>query len=130
VDSIKQALELARAAEAMPVKAARPSSGLSEEPRSGSLDARLDAVHLERSRIIAHASSSEHGRYYDMLRTQVLQEMDQKSWQFLGITSPTAGCGKTVTACNLAISIARLPARSVLLVDLDLRKRMVALILA
>ncbi len=61
-----------------------------------------------------------------MLRTQVLQEMDKKSWQFLAVTSPTAGCGKTVTACNLALSISRLPERSVLLVDLDLRKPMVA----
>ena len=61
-----------------------------------------------------------------MLRTQVLQEMDKKSWQFLAVTSPTAGCGKSVTACNLAMSIARLPERSVLLVDLDLRKPMVA----
>jgi len=52
--------------------------------------------------------------------------MDKKSWQFLAVTSPTAGCGKTVTACNLAISIARLPERSVLLVDLDLRKPSVA----
>src|SRR5262249_35725436 len=68
----------------------------------------------------------EHGRYYDMLRTQVLQEMDKKSWQFLAVTSPTAGCGKTVTACNLAMSIARLPERQVLLVDLDLRRPMVA----
>jgi len=24
------------------------------------------------------------------------------SWQFLAVTSPTAACGKTVTACNLA----------------------------
>jgi Mrp family chromosome partitioning ATPase len=61
-----------------------------------------------------------------MLRTQVLQEMDKKSWQFLAVTSPTAACGKTVTACNLALSIARLPERSVLLVDLDLRKPMIA----
>ena len=83
-------------------------------------------AHLERSRVVAHGASSEHGRYYDMLRTQVLQEMDKKSWQFLAVTSPTAGCGKSVTACNLAMSIARLPERSVLLVDLDLRKPMVA----
>ena len=89
-------------------------------------DVRLDAEHLETTRIVAHGASSEHGRYYDMLRTQVLQEMDKKSWQFLAVTSPTAGCGKTVTACNLAMSIARLPERSVLLVDLDLRKPMVA----
>jgi Mrp family chromosome partitioning ATPase len=61
-----------------------------------------------------------------MLRNQVLQEMDKHSWQFLAVTSPTMACGKTVTACNLAMSIARLPERSVLLVDLDMRKPMVA----
>jgi protein-tyrosine kinase len=131
VDSIKQAVELARAAELAPGQVARPSSGLAEGPRPGPLDAqirdvRLNAAHLESSRIVAHGPSSEHGRYYDMLRTQVLQEMDKKSWQFLAVTSPTAACGKTVTACNLAMSISRLPERSVLLVDLDLRKPMVA----
>ncbi len=61
-----------------------------------------------------------------MLRTQVLQSMDQKGWKILGITSPTPGCGKTVTAINLAFSIARQPERSVLLVDLDLQKPQVA----
>jgi Mrp family chromosome partitioning ATPase len=48
--------------------------------------------------------------------------MDQRKWQFLAITSPTANCGKTVTAINLAISIARQAERSALLVDLDLQK--------
>jgi Mrp family chromosome partitioning ATPase len=61
-----------------------------------------------------------------MLRTQVLQEVDRNSWQFLAVTSPTIACGKTVTACNLAMSIARLSERSVLLVDMDMRKPMVA----
>ena len=131
MDSIKQAVELARAAEVAPGHAARPSPGLPQGSRSGLpnaqiRDVRLNTAHLEKSRIVAHGPSSEHGRYYDMLRTQVLQEMDKKSWQFLAVTSPTAACGKTVTACNLAMSIARLPERSVLLVDLDLRKPMVA----
>ena len=61
-----------------------------------------------------------------MLRTQVLQSMDQKDWKIIGVTSPTPGCGKTVTAINLALSVARQPERSVLLVDLDLRKPQVA----
>lgn len=131
MDSIKQAVELARAAEGAPRQGGSPSVGLSDSPRPSPLDShtrdvRLDASHLEATRIVAHGVSSHHGRYYDMLRTQVLQEMDKKSWQFLAVTSPTAGCGKSVTACNLAISIARLPERSVLLVDLDLRKPAVA----
>jgi Mrp family chromosome partitioning ATPase len=86
----------------------------------------LSEDHLEQARIVGHGLSAPHGRYYDMLRTQVLQEMDKNSWQFLAVTSPTAACGKTVTACNLAMSVARLPERSVLLVDIDMRKPMVA----
>src|SRR5262249_31269882 len=38
----------------------------------------------------------------------------------------TPGCGKTVTAINLALSIARQPERSVLLVDLDLQRPQLA----
>jgi protein-tyrosine kinase len=87
---------------------------------------KLSATHLEATRIVAHDPLHEHGRYFDMLRTQVLQAMDQNGWQILAITSPTAGCGKSVTACNLAMSIARLPERSVLLVDMDLQKPRVA----
>src|SRR5215510_11748796 len=63
---------------------------------------------------------------FDMLRTQVLQSMNPKNWQFLAITSPTAGCGKTVTAINLALSIARQPELSALLIDMDLPKPAVA----
>ena len=127
MDSIKQAVELARAAEGgahiVGQSALLPDKPLLDPQIK---DVRLNVPHLEAARIVAHGSSHQHGRYYDMLRTQVLQEMDKKSWQFLAVTSPTAGCGKTVTACNLAMSIARLPERSVLLVDLDLRKPMVA----
>jgi protein-tyrosine kinase len=129
VDSIKQAVELARAAESAPRQGR--VYGFPEGSRPSPLDAqirdvRLNAAHIEAARIVAHDTSNLNGNYYDMLRTQVLQEMDKKSWQFLAVTSPTAGCGKTVTACNLAMSIARLSERSVLLVDLDLRKPTVA----
>ena len=61
-----------------------------------------------------------------MLRTQVLQSMDLKSWQLLAVTSPTPACGKTLTSINLALSIARQPERSVLLVDMDIEKPQVA----
>lgn len=128
MDSIKQAVELARTSDpAGHVSIAPVAEPTRLSPAESSVRVtELDSQHLERSRIVAHGSSKQNGRYYDMLRTQVLQEMDKKNWQFLAVTSPTAACGKTTTACNLAISIARLPERSVLLVDLDLRKPMVA----
>lgn len=131
MDSIKHAVELAKAAEAAitPVVGTAPNGvrqDLRSAPQEGKFrDVRLSSEHLEKARLVAH-TAKDNGRYYDMLRTQVLQEMDKKSWQFLAITSPTAACGKSLTACNLALSISRLEERSVLLVDLDLRKPMVA----
>lgn len=58
---------------------------------------------------------------YKMLRTQVLQRMKEKKWQALAVTSARPGEGKTLTAINLAISLAREVNHTVLLVDLDLR---------
>jgi len=86
----------------------------------------LNGSHLEQHRIVAHNVADPRSKAFDMLRTQVLQAMDQKTWQVLAVTSPTEGCGKTVTAINLALSIARQPERSVLLVDLDLQRPSVA----
>lgn len=86
----------------------------------------LNRVHLETNRIIGHDISDPRSSAFDMLRTQVLQEMDSKRWRLLAVTSPTAGCGKTLTACNLALSTVRLPERQVLLLDLDLRRPHVA----
>ena len=101
-----------------------PSSGAREE--ADFHEATMNKARLESKRIVAHDPVGAGGRYYDMLRTQVLQAMDHNGWHILAITSPTAGCGKTLTACNLAMSIARLPERSVLLVDMDLHKPSIA----
>ena len=87
---------------------------------------RINRASLEPNRIVAHLSDSALCIPYDILRTKVIQEMDQKGWKVLVITSPTAGCGKTVTAINLSLSIAKLPGRSVVLVDLDLRRPSIA----
>ena len=123
MDSIIQAVELAKAGNPQTRPSSSPrdfQSGVSDV-RFGSLQ--LNAAYLESTRVVAHDGNDDpRGRYFDMLRTQVLQEMDQNDWQFLAITSPTPGCGKSVTACNLAMSISRLSGRSVMLVDLDLQK--------
>lgn len=59
---------------------------------------------------------------YNILRTRVVQRLEQHNWNLLALTSPSMGNGKTTTAVNLAISIARSANNTVLLVDLDLRR--------
>jgi protein-tyrosine kinase len=86
----------------------------------------VDPQHLLARRIIAHDKTDPRSRSFDMLRTQVLRAMDLKGLHILGVTSPTPGCGKTVTALNLALSISRQPDRSVLLADMDFRKPQIA----
>ncbi len=58
---------------------------------------------------------------YNLLRTQVLQKTRDSGSNTILITSTTKGEGKTLTAINLAISISREVAQTVLLVDADLR---------
>ncbi|RDH81039.1 MAG: exopolysaccharide biosynthesis protein [endosymbiont of Galathealinum brachiosum] len=58
---------------------------------------------------------------YRILRTQVLQRLNEKNWNTLAITSPGNGEGKSLTAINLAMSLAREIDNTVLLVDANLR---------
>src|SRR4249919_2601021 len=42
---------------------------------------------------------------YRMLRTRVLQRVRSNRWTTIGVTSPSQGDGKSLTALNLALSI-------------------------
>lgn len=88
--------------------------------------AALDTDHLERNRIIHDDYPLDALTPYKMLRTRVLQEMDRNDWRTLAVTAAHEGAGKTITAINLAITIAQGAAQSVYLLDLDLRKPGVA----
>ena len=103
-----------------------PHTGAPGAPQVRGKEVTLNRAHLESNRIIGHDIADPRSKSFDMLRTQVLQSMEMKSWQLLGVTSPTAGCGKTVVSINLALSIARQQDRSVLLLDLDLQKPQLA----
>ena len=86
----------------------------------------LDSAYLRSQRIFAFDGQDLHSRSFDLLRTEVLRSMDLKGWRTIAVTSPTPNCGKTLTAVNLALSMARQPERQVFLADLDLRKPRVA----
>ncbi len=65
----------------------------------------------------------ERGRFvdaYKILRTQIMHRLREKGWNVLAVTSPADGEGKTLTAINLAISLAMDTTQTVLLVDANL----------
>lgn len=141
MESIRQAVERARASIGSPKTqisdnlspprrrmdtGAVAHTGPVPGPGSEANEIEINAAHLQSKRIVAHNGADVRSRPYDMLRTQVLQSMAVGGWKSLGITSPTPGCGKTLTALNLALSIARLPDQSVVLVDLDLQRPQIA----
>lgn len=81
---------------------------------------------LESQRVISSHYNNPQSAVFRMLRTQVLQKMRTNRWQSLGVTSPTAGEGKSMVACNLAVAVAMELNQTVLLVDMDLRNPSVA----
>lgn len=133
MENIRQAVERARGSAADSESSART---LKQSPKifaspSNMIDGQaneteLNDAHLQSNRIVAHHSADVCAKPYDMLRTQVLRSMDLKGWKILAVTSPTPECGKTLTSINLALSIARQPDRSVLLVDMDLQRPRIA----
>ena len=81
--------------------------------------------HLETQRENRILSAMEHSAYSDafkILSTQVMQRMDEHQWSCLAVTSVGEDEGKTTTAINLGISIAKEVEYTVLLVDANLRK--------
>lgn len=75
---------------------------------------------LYRQRIIAGLGPGKFRDSYKVLRTKVLQRLQERNENILAVTSPTAGAGSTLTAINLAISLAMDVSRTVLLVDANL----------
>lgn len=86
----------------------------------------LDPFHLQQHRIVGLDQNNPLRQSFDLLRTQVLQKMQEHGWRTVAVTSPSMASGKTVVSINLAMSIAHHPSKSALLVDFDLRRPSVA----
>jgi protein-tyrosine kinase len=140
MERIKQAIEKARqqaSAQGEAERIPRPTGAVSATPQRQLRAARseelesvrtvdLEQGHLDEHRIVSYDRDSAFRPEFDLLRTQILQKLDQHSWRTIAITSPSVESGKTVIAINLAMSIAHHPERTVLLVDFDLRRPKVA----
>jgi protein-tyrosine kinase len=131
MESIREAVERAKAQSdrkngsnlRMP---ARQADGVVADRDGSTAESNLDPAFLQSHRIVAFDGKDTRSRPFDVLRTEVLRAMDMRGWKMLAVTSPTPGCGKTLTAINLAFSMARQCERAVCLVDLDLRRPQVA----
>lgn len=129
MERIKEALEKARAQQGQ--SKAIPASGPALDKAASASEEGITYSHtrvykvspaaLREKRVIAGSQNDEAMAAYKMLRTQVLQRMVSRGWNSLAITSPGSGQGKTLTAVNLAVSLAREAHHTVLLVDLDMR---------
>ncbi|MBT8341905.1 MAG: polysaccharide biosynthesis tyrosine autokinase [Desulfatitalea sp.] len=83
----------------------------------------LDMRVVEANRCLGLLADVEEIEHFKLLRTQISQQMEDKGWNTLMVTSVRPGEGKTLTAINLAAMFAREYVKTVILVDADLQKQ-------
>jgi capsular exopolysaccharide synthesis family protein len=84
----------------------------------------FDPETARENRLLLSATLPEdHGTIaaYGMLRTRILHRTRTNNWRTVGLTSAAPQDGKSLTAVNLALSLAREKNSSVVLLDLDMR---------
>ena len=126
MERIKQALERARAERqgqpaSIPTRETPAHVPAEEITYSQTRNVDVSKITLRKNRVITGFEPCEFTDAYKMLRTQVLQRLDENNWNVLAVTSPGSGEGKSLTALNLAASIAMEVDHTVLLVDANLR---------
>lgn len=77
---------------------------------------------LAERRILCPGASRDVVHAYKLLRTQVLKKLSTHGWNSIGVIGARSGQGATLTAINLAISVALDQRCTALLADFDLRK--------
>ena len=127
MERIKRALERARAerqGQPVPVQSrtAPPFQEAAEVTYSQTRNVDVSRELLRKNRVINGFDPCAFTDAYKILRTQVLQRLNDNDWNVLAVTSPGSGEGKSLTALNLAASMAMEISHTVLLVDANLRK--------
>lgn len=88
--------------------------------RTRTVECREDV--LRHNRVLSAFDRGSFTDGYQLLRTQVLHRLRENSWNVLGVTSPRAQEGKTLTALNLAIALAMETTQTAMLIDADLKQ--------
>ena len=126
MEKIQQALERAKQQRQGLDKTATKRQGQTvdvqsiEYTRTRSIEGHADTQ--RKNRILSTMEHSAYADAFKILSTHVMQRMDEHQWSSLAVTSVGDDEGKTTTAINLGISIAREVEYTVLLVDANLRK--------
>ena len=115
MERIKQALELARK-EREKFGVSSPSRGHASKAIKSVADQDIEYTEtrslglvnkvLREKRVVIDQQNTITDAYR-LLRTQILQRLNDKNWNTLAVTSARSGDGKSLTAINLAISLAR-----------------------
>lgn len=121
-DTISKAMDLARALNARSSSAPDAGRFHSDRVCPSARHADISARTMRQSRLIGGVTDQRVIDSYALLRTRVLNRLQQGKINTLGITSPSVRDGKSLTAANLAISIVLGESHPVLLVDADLRR--------
>lgn len=74
---------------------------------------------LARNHLVAAQADSPMREAYLGLQAAVLQRVDEEDLRVIGVTSPSKASGKTLTAVNLAISLAIGAGRPAMILDFD-----------
>jgi len=143
MDRIRKALDLARLERSRPIavtfRAVGPEDETPKPTAAEAVPSDPSRIHytrtkvfspppdlLEANRILEPAGASPGATAFRMLRTQVLQRMDEHQWRSIAVLSPGSEDGKTTTALNLAVSLASDHQHTVLLVEFDLKRPTIA----
>ncbi|HEX3847002.1 MAG TPA: CpsD/CapB family tyrosine-protein kinase [Steroidobacteraceae bacterium] len=102
---------------------ARQASAIAPELRIRPLPIALDMESCRQRRLLVGDEEHDRGTIaaYRMLRTRLLHRARTNQWTTIAITSAGPNDGKTLTALNLAFSMAREKSREIVLLDLDMR---------
>jgi protein-tyrosine kinase len=111
----------------------RAAAEIDPEVRLKPLMVRLDAAECRQRRLLVGAAEGKSDgsalAAYRILRTRLLHRTRTQGWSTIAVTSAGQNDGKTLTAVNLVLSMAREKSRDVVLLDLDMRNPSVCRVL-
>lgn len=127
MEKLQAAIERARAQREDRPLPRKTGSAPTAAPASWSALAPMatDPSTLMKNRIFVNSDGRD-AAAFDILRTKMFQICRENDWKRVVVTSPTMGCGKTTTCCNLATSFARQSDRRVIVFDMDFRRPSIA----